>query len=203
MGSVKKATAPAVRGTPEEDIVEKFGPYELVVRDRGGTHRGVLWRGGEQLVSVTAQSNAAARTLLESRYYEMRHEQVAARGDLDHDDQTIATALAYVWPHLNQGQKTMLLEQHRAPQRRLTATELAAAAGYKTYSAVNLWYGKAGFMLFHEAPRLLPTGKDGRPVFSFTLAVEGDKPQDCERKDWIWEMRPQVARGLEIAGIAP
>jgi len=196
---MKKASIPPARSPLEEDIVEKFGPYELVVRDREGSHRGVLWRGGKQLVAVTAESNAAAKTLLEVRYYEMRHEQVAARGAYDHDDQTIATALVYVWPYLTQGQRTMLLTQYRAPLRRMTATELAAAAGYKTYSAVNLWYGKAGFMFFHEAPRLLPTGKDGRPVFSFTLSIEGEKPQDCDKKDWIWEMRPQVARGLEIA----
>lgn len=198
---MKKATTPAARATPEEDIIEKFGPYELVIRDRDGTHRGVLWRGGEQLVAVTAESNAAAKTLLESRYYEMRREQVAARGAVDHDDRTIASALAYVWPHLTQGQKTMLLTQYRAPERRMSAMELAAAAGYKTHSAVNLWYGKAGFMFFHEAPRVLPTGRDGRPVFSFTLSIEGDKPQDCDKKDWVWEMRPEVARGLEIAAV--
>lgn len=198
---MKKAPTPAVRRTPQEDIVEQFGPYDLVIRDRDGKHRGVLWRGGEQLVAVTAESNAAAKAMLESRYYEMRYEQVAARGALDHDDQTIASALAYVWPHLNEGQKTMLLTQYRAPQHRMTATELATAAGYKTYSAVNLWYGKAGFMFFHEAPRLLPTGRDGRPVFSFTLSIEGEKPEDCDKKDWIWEMRPEVARGLEIADV--
>jgi hypothetical protein len=198
---MKKPTVVAERRTPEKDIVEKFGPYDLVVRDRGGKHRGVLWKGGEQLVSVTAASNAEARALLESRYYAMRDEQVVARGNIDLVDQTIADALVFVWPHLNPGQKAMLLTQYRAPLRRITATELASAAGYKTHSAVNLWYGKAGQMLFHEAPRRLPTGRDGRPVFSFTLSIEGEKPQDCDKKDWIWEMRAEVARGLEIAAV--
>ena len=198
---MKKPIAVAARRTPEKDIVEKFGPYDLVVRERDGQHRGVLWKGGEQLVAVTAASNAEARALLESSYYAMRDEQVAARGALDLDDQAIATALEFVWPHLNPGQKAMLLTQYRAPQRRMTSTELASAAGYKTHSAVNLWYGKAGLMFFHEAPRRLPTGKDGRPVFSFTLSVEGEKPQDCDKKDWVWEMRPEVARGLEIAAV--
>jgi hypothetical protein len=95
----------------------------------------------------------------------------------------------------------MLLTQYRAPARRTTAAELASAAGYKSHSAVNLWYGKAGLMLFHEAPRRLPTGKDGRPVFSFTLSIEGEKPQDCDKKNWVWEMRPEVARGLEMAAV--
>ncbi len=178
---MKKPPAVAARRKPEEDIVEKFGPYDLVVRDRDGKHRGVLWKGGEQLVSVTAASNAEARALLESKYYAMRDEQVDVRGALDLDDETIATALVFIWPHLNPGQKAMLLTQYRAPARRVTATELASAAGYKTHSAVNLWYGKAGLMFFHEAPRRLPTGRDGRPALSFTLSIEGEKPQDCEK----------------------
>jgi hypothetical protein len=196
---MKKPTAVPERRSLEKDIVEKFGPYDLVVRDRGGKHQGVLWKGGEQLVSVTAASNAEARALLESRYYVMREEQVAARGAVDLVDQTIADAFVFVWPHLTSGQKAMLQTQYRAPLLRMTSAELATAAGYKSHSAVNLWYGRAGQMLFHEAPRRLPTGKDGRPVFSFTLSIEGETPQDCDKKSWVWEMRPQVARGLEIA----
>jgi hypothetical protein len=190
------------KSAAEADIVEDFGPYKLVVRLVGGKHLGVLWRSGKKLIEVRATSNVAAQALVKTRYYEMRRAEVGELGtSIPSDENKMAQALMYVWPHLKSAQTRMLQAQYRAPQRSMSTVELAEVAGYKGHHAVNLFYGQAGLMLFHEAPRLLPLGKNGEPVYSFTLSTEGEKPEEHESKAFIWEMRPEVARGLELAGL--
>jgi len=186
----------------EEDILEKFGPYEIVARFFKGEHRGILWRSGKKLIEVTAASNEEARNLLESRFYEQCMEKARERGVVEPSEKEMVQALMYIWPHLNSNQIKMLQAQYRAPNRSMSTLELAAVAGYKTHHPVNLFYGQAGFMLFSELPGPLPTDdRTGAPIYSFALSKGGGKQEDQSRKAWIWEMRPSVARGLELAGL--
>ena len=50
------------------------------------------------------------------------------------------------------GQRAMLRAHYEAPGRKITATQLAQAAGFANFSAANLQYGLLGAMLFAEIP---------------------------------------------------
>lgn len=193
-------------GAQEKDICELFGPYKLVARRIDGEHRAILWRDepgkrAAKLLEVTAASNAEAVTLIERRYYESR---LASSGGVDPspDEPDMLKALNYVWPHLNEKQRSMLQAHYRAPGCRMTTQQLAEAAGYKGYNAVNLWYGKVGFMLFGEMPRNLLTDdkRGGAPVYTSMHADWLDKSLQPGSKSGQWQLRSDVASALERGG---
>lgn len=51
---------------------------------------------------------------------------------------------------IKESQRAMLVEHYRAPQRILTATQLAQAAGWSSYRGINLWYGKLALWVAEE-----------------------------------------------------
>jgi len=120
-------------------------------------------------------------------------------------------ALRILWP-LPQHQMAMLTAHYHAPERILTATQLAAAAGWDDYSSANLHYGKLGFELATELDWTPPTGLDGNPTWTMALAtgvLDSDEYTAEEQLDLIsaaiggsghfeWKMRPQVAAALKI-----
>lgn len=189
------------------DILEKFGPYELVARLIKGQHHGILWReeAGRhaiKLIALTAASNLEAKALVERQFYEMCLARRDADGNRIPTEEEIVRAWMYIWPHLNDGQKKMIQAQFHAPQRRLSTLQLANVAGYKSHGGVNLWYGKAGFMFFGEAAQPIEEkNKNGDPVFSFALSTGADRAYSPTHENWVWEMRPHVARGLEMSGL--
>ena len=75
----------------------------------------------------------------------------------------------------------------RAPNRTLTSTRLAEAAGYSNYSAANLQYGLLGKRLWEELPTALPVGSDGNHIYTFALAKAGD--MSTPESEWRWQMR--------------
>jgi hypothetical protein len=183
----------------EEDLFEEFGRYKLVARIHTGAHRGWLWRDGKMLIEVEASSNAAAIEALEAAFYELLEAKALEQGSSAPTDTATAQALLAIWVGLAPSQIAMLRAHYHAPGRALTATQLAAAAKFKSYSGVNLHYGRVGWMLFGELPRTLPVDpKTGKPIYTFTLADGPPEPMP-KAEQWVWTMRPEVARGLEIA----
>ena len=94
----------------------------------------------------------------------------------------------------------MLRAHLKAVDQRITATELAKAAGYANYSAANLQYGLLGAMLFAEMPIELPKGSNGSPVMTHAIASEDDL-RASSKDQWIWQMRPYIAAGLVVSDI--
>lgn len=93
----------------------------------------------------------------------------------------------------------MIRAHYRAPDHRITATLLADAAGYASYSPANLHYGTIGRLLYEELPMELPVRKDGSLIYTYMLAVAGDKSGPEEH--WVWQMRPEVAAAVEVLGL--
>lgn len=183
----------------EVDLFDEFGRYKLVARFRTGAHRGWLWRDGQRLAEVEAESNAAAMAKLEAAFYELMAARAIAQGSTAPSDAATAKALLAIWNDLTPAQVAMLRAHYRAPGRALNATQLAEAANYKSFSGVNLHYGRVGWMLFGELPRTLPVdAKTGKPIYTFALA-DGPVEPAPKGSHWVWTMRPEVARGLEIA----
>jgi len=93
----------------------------------------------------------------------------------------------------------MLRAHYNAPDRCITATQLAEAADYRGYQAANLQYGRVGLLLYGELPVVLPRrASDGKLIFTCALAEATDQRSDDETQ-WIWRMRPHVAEALAAA----
>jgi hypothetical protein len=93
----------------------------------------------------------------------------------------------------------MLRAHYAAPNRCITATQLAKAANYTGYQSANLQYGRVGWLLYGELPTPLPRRpSDGKLIYTCALAEEVDQRTDDEAQ-WIWRMRPHVAEALGAA----
>lgn len=189
-----------------KEYVEDFGPYKLVAREVDGKYYGILWRSetdkpAVKLIQVTANSSEEAKAMVEESFYQSRLDHAGMAGSTHAPEEAIMRAWMYIWPHLTPNQKGMISAQYHAPKRQLTTTQLANVVGWDGHSAVNLWYGYAGFMMFGECPRELPKDeKTGKPIFSFALST-GWWEMTEDGKRWVWEMRPEVAANLKLAGL--
>jgi 5-methylcytosine-specific restriction enzyme A len=98
-------------------------------------------------------------------------------------------ALRARWP-LHERRLAMLQAHYDAPNRTVTAPELASLVGYSGYRSVNRWYS-------HEAEqigRLLNWQPEGLWLGVFVLF-------DRRGHTWHWIMRPELAQALEILGV--
>jgi hypothetical protein len=94
----------------------------------------------------------------------------------------------------------MLKAHYHAPNRTITATQLAKAVGFPNYSTVNLRYGSLGQAIYSEAVVNLPTTArhpDGKPIYTFVIA-DGERLQG---DDWRWTMRSEVANAMAALGL--
>jgi hypothetical protein len=93
----------------------------------------------------------------------------------------------------------MLKAHYHAPNRTLTATQLAEAGHYKNWSSANLHYGLLGKRVYEELPIQLPTRDDGTMIYTFALATGDNLKQD--EAQWQWKLRPEVAEAIEYLGL--
>jgi len=87
---------------------------------------------------------------------------------------------------LSDSQIQMLRLHYHAPERTVTARELALATGYTHHSVANALYGQLGRRI-GEALNFKPTKEHVGALVTF------NKPDG----KWRWIMRPQVAEALE------
>jgi hypothetical protein len=178
----------------------KSGKYTLVARMYQGNYRGFLWHGGKVIENDAASSLDDAWEKVFGRLYEHLSVEAEARRDVPSSEAEAQQAFMNISSRLSIGQKAMLREHLSAKGRRLTATQLAAAAGYKGFSAANLQYGLLGAMLYGEMPRPLPLNKNGKPAMTFMIA-DGVDNNEGTADQWIWAMRDDIASGLAAAKI--
>lgn len=93
-------------------------------------------------------------------------------------------------PRLGDYHRKMLQANYSAPNRTITATQMAHTLGYRGLGAANIHYGKLASMLCGELG--YPNPKDH---IRLSLLVSFTKPAG-----WLWTMRPQVAEALEELG---
>jgi hypothetical protein len=102
-------------------------------------------------------------------------------------------ALRIVREQLNDGQIAMLRAQYLAADRTMTATELAAAAGYRSYRGTNLQYGKMGQIVRDVL------GYDTAGAASYVLSLFYP-PQSVGNPEWLFVMHDKVAQALHELG---
>jgi hypothetical protein len=103
-------------------------------------------------------------------------------------------ALLAIRPSLTDNMLTMLRYQYRAPNHAATATELAQAAGYKTYEPANRQYGELGKLIADALTFTPPRRADGTHKYWSTLST-GD-PSLEEGEHWRFVMRPELAAAI-------
>jgi hypothetical protein len=99
------------------------------------------------------------------------------------------------FPHfirsISDSQVTMLRAQYLAPQHAMTATELAEAAGYRSFHGANLQYGKMGQKLRASLHYTKPDGQASYVLSYFII------PQPGCNDEWIFVLHPNVAQAIE------
>jgi len=94
----------------------------------------------------------------------------------------------------------MLNAQYRAPDRAISAANLAKAAGYKSYHGANLQYGKLAFNIA-EALGYTPTqGSDGILGWWTTLSYSNPAVSEADTGHFQFIMRPELAKALSSLG---
>ncbi len=86
--------------------------------------------------------------------------------------------------------RRMLQENYYAPNKTLTAREMAQRVGYSRYSSANLHYGKFAGLICKYFGREYD--------FNLRILVRFIRPSPESELDWV--MHPQVAEALEIIG---
>ena len=113
----------------------------------------------------------------------------------------IASALEYAEAlgavNVNEWEVLMLKAHAAAPERQLTATEIARAAGYADYSAANMHYGKLARRVAEHLELTVPAREDGTPVWTCALAAEGTPNLEAGAPEFVWRMHEEVAAALE------
>jgi len=94
-------------------------------------------------------------------------------------------ALTHIAP--TGGKRLMLVAHSRADERKMTPSELADAAGWKTHNSANLHYGKLGFAI----AQILNLEIEGDDNMAWTQAIG---THDAETNQW--QMHDELADAL-------
>ncbi|MBK1658265.1 hypothetical protein E2C05_13445 [Paracraurococcus ruber] len=174
----------------------RHGPYLVRTHPaKGGRYRGRAMRAGVILFDATAPTEAEVvarlRALLDER-------EAAAGRDPENRipmPADYAAAFRRLDAAIGPGRRRMLRALYEAPGRTLTATQLAAAAGYPNDTTANLQFGLLGQAIADDLGMILPKRPDGAPT-STASPVQG--PDGQRDGDFPWTMRPQVAAAIGL-----
>lgn len=178
-------------------IVEPYRGYQLVAAEKGLKYVGKAWK--DEAIVLQADGGSIDEVLVQLRSGTDKLLADRAATAPPPSDADYLAAFKRILPTLSDGHLAMLKAHHRARDRSLTATQLAAAAKYSSYRAVNLQYGEVGKRLWEQLPTQLPRDSEDRLIFTFALCDESDRsmPED----QWIWVMRPEVAAAVKQLGL--
>lgn len=99
---------------------------------------------------------------------------------------------------LAEHERRMLLAHARAPQQTMTATELAQAAGYDSFTSANAHYGKLAKKI-GDAAGLPPRPSDQRDEVTYTFTLASGEGEPGEH--WRWTLHPEVLDALNSLNI--
>lgn len=139
---------------------------------------------------------------------DLDHEAAEERGRRGEDGFPTADLVkqAFIRIRPSHGQMAMLMAHLNAPDRILTATELAAAAGNDSYGYANLQYGLLARALAEEMEftPLEVYASTGQPMWTYALATGVSDGASVEPTDeyveWRWKLRPQLVEALASLG---
>jgi hypothetical protein len=183
----------------QDRVTENYRNFSLVAALRNGKFRGRAFKAHEPQFDVEGSSVQDALDLLRRQVDEVLEDLVRQRELEPVTNPEYLAAFNSIRDRLSDGQRAMLKAHYNAPDRTLTATELATAAGYESYSAANLQYGFVGKWLHEELLCPLPKRDDGTKIYTFALATGLDDGK--VEVEWRWVLKPEVATALQQLGL--
>lgn len=160
---------------------------------KGGAFRGDRLDGG-YLVSRTYDDLIATLT---DRLKTARRMEISARGpDGFPTVGWVRDAIGVI--KISKSQQLMLDAHLAAPERILTATQLAHAGGYSRYVSANSQYGNLGRLLAEEMEWQPLQRPDASNIWTSALADDADRNalSDDRSAQFRWRMRDNVAAAL-------
>jgi hypothetical protein len=180
-------------------IHETYRGYVLIVALRNGKWRGRILKNRDIVDDVEGDSQASVHQSLKEIVDQTIEEKIGRRGEASPSAQEYIEAFKSIMNDTHDGQFAMLKAHYHAPDRAMTATQLAHAAGWSDYSSANVHYGKLGKLLNGELNMDLPRDREGKKIMTFVLA-DGERTDEAEG-EWLWTMRPEVAEAVEYLGL--
>ena len=182
----------------EDRVKEVYRQHTILAAWDKGKCKGRIWR-DKVILHDTEGTNVPETLEYLKKFIDEKMEVEAQKAGSTPDEARVLEALRTILPMLHDGQFAMLKAHYHAKDQVMTATELAHAAGYSSYSSANVHYGNVGKYLYELSPIELPKYKDGTPVYTFYLA-EGPTESDIEG-DWRWKLRPEVSKAIADLGL--
>jgi hypothetical protein len=183
----------------DQRIHEIYRSYNLIVAFRHGKWRGRVAKNKKVICDIEGDDRESIHESLQATVDSIIADKIGKRGDASPAAQEYIDAFKAIMSDIHDGQFAMLKAHYHAPDRTMTATQLADAAGYAGYTSANLQYGKLGDKLNAELNMDLPKNMNGTRIATFVLA-DGERIEGDER-EWHWTMRPEVAEAVEYLGL--
>jgi hypothetical protein len=178
--------------------VESYRAHDLVAAKSASGYQGVAWKDTMKLHKNIGDSLKDVLQKLR-QYVDAAIDKTAKGRTAPPSGDEYLVAFKKMLGSLRDGHYAMLKAHYLAPDQTITATKLAAAAGYRNYSAANLHYGNVGKALYEELPVELRTRDDGSLIYTSALATAGETTDSDEH--WAWKLRPEVAYAIERLGL--
>ena len=183
----------------QDRVTENYRNFSLVAALHKGKFRGRAFKAHDPQFDVEGSSVQDVLDLLRRRIDEVLEDLVRRRELEPVTSPEYVAAFKNIQDRLGDGQRAMLKAHYNAPDRTMTATELATAAGYESYAAANLQYGFVGKWLHEELLCPLPKREDGTKIYTFALATGLDDGK--AETEWRWVLKPEVASAMQELGL--
>jgi hypothetical protein len=174
----------------------QHGHYTIKIMPAGSNYRARVYRGKVSVGDVFTGATLEAAVSTVKVFLDDRASAICANRAANGFPCADEVREAFEQLRMNPAQEAMLMAHRNAPNHILTATELAEAAGYDSYTVANSQYGKLGRDLAYHLDWAPNVRRDGTPVWTYALA-EGADEQDRDHgaeftAHWRWKLRPEV-----------
>ncbi len=186
-----------------------YGPYAIRVMRIAGAHQAQIFRGR---VTIGPRHHGATpdEALEAAKIWLDRRAEVEARvRATTHIPSVEAYREALSVIEINAAETAMLDAHIAAPRHTLTATQLAEAAGWDSWSSANLHYGLLGRKIAEAMRWTPPLRPDGTEIWTMAIAtgphdIEGGAEIDMagllatyeNGGQFEWVVRPQLVEAL-------
>jgi len=187
----------------KKEFLEDYRKHKLLARFHQGEFKGRVWDCSNMLLTEIKGNNLEELVIVLKNYVDNTVlEKANNRTSAPEVEEYVRALQNILKAKLPDSYLAMLKAHYHAPNRTITATQLAKAANISenwNYNSANLHYGSLGKRLNEEVPIQLLTRKNGKPIPTSAIATAGDL--SLAEEHWQWIMRPEVAKAIEQLGL--
>jgi hypothetical protein len=179
-----------------KSTVHYHGRYVIRAFKSGGRVRAQAYLGRERIAYAEGTSTEDVLRELHSSLNGRDAQQQNARKNGVPTAQEFENAFVRLNHSIGHNHWLMLTALLSAPNRTLTTTEIATAAGYTRFSSVNLQLGRIARLIAEDLNYTPPTKSDGTKIWTTTFATGPDVNAGKDDGHWRWTLRAEVADAL-------